>query len=68
MTIIIHGLWAVAHKLKVSYLTVLGLVKTGKLTGHRFGREWIVFDADLRKYMRSERAKMERKMRIYAGA
>lgn len=41
----------IAERLPVSYRTVINEIKGGRLPAKRFGRKWLVREADLERYM-----------------
>jgi hypothetical protein len=66
--VVLHSIPAVAEILRCSSTGVLHLLKADKLRGFRLGRDWIVFDGDLKKYMKRQGAMLKQRFRTFLGA
>ena len=61
----IHSVYGASRVLGRSAPRVQQLLKAGKLTGYQIGKEWIVFDADLRAFIKQERVKVRKRFAAF---
>jgi len=57
----VHTVYGVAKILRRSPARVQQLLETQKLAGHRIGRDWLVLDLDLRRFIGQERTKVRKR-------
>lgn len=47
----LHTVYGAAKELGLSAVRIQQLLETGKVRGYRIGRDWLVLDLDLRKFV-----------------
>lgn len=57
----LHTVYGAAATLGRSFTFVQHLLESGKLRGHRLGRDWLVLDADLRSFIEEQRPKIQKR-------
>jgi excisionase family DNA binding protein len=61
----VHTVYGAAEILGRSVPRVQQLLESGKLPGYRVGRDWIVLDLDLRRFIKNEGAKVRRRFAAF---
>lgn len=61
----VHTVYGVAAILGRSAPRVQQLIESEKLPGYRVGRDWLVLDRDLRRFIRTERAKVRKRFAAF---
>ena len=61
----VHTVYGAAQVLGRSAVRVQQLLERGKLRGYRVGRDWLVLDLDLRRFIKQERAKVRKRFAAF---
>ena len=61
----IHSVYGASKVLGRSAPRVQQLLRAEKLRGYQIGKEWIVFDADLRAFIKQERVKVRKRFAAF---
>ena len=57
----IHTVYGAARTLGRSAVRIQQLLESEKLRGYRVGRDWVVLDIDLRRFIKQERTKVRKR-------
>lgn len=63
----VHTVYGAARVLGRSAVRIQQLLETRKLRGYRVGRDWLVLDLDLQRFIKAERAKVRRRFAAFLG-
>jgi hypothetical protein len=61
----VHTVYGAASILGRSAPRVQQLLETEKLSGYRLGRDWLVLDIDLRRFIKRERVRVRRRFAAF---
>jgi excisionase family DNA binding protein len=61
----VHTVYGAAKTLGRSAVRVQQLLEARKLRGYRVGRDWLVLDLDLRRFIKQERRKLQKRFAAF---
>jgi hypothetical protein len=61
----VHTVYGAAKTLGRSAVRVQQLLEARKLRGYRVGRDWLVLDLDLRRFIKEERRKVQKRFAAF---
>ena len=54
----LHTVYGAAKRLRRSAVRVQQLIEDKQLRAHKFGRDWLILDADLKNFLKAQKAKL----------
>ncbi len=54
----LHTVYGAAKRLRRSAVRVQQLIGDGQLRAYKFGRDWLILDADLKDFLKAQKAKL----------